>query len=146
MKRLWNWLGADENHNASMVLITGVAVIFAFPYFSTQINHIEVKVDSLQESIKDLYGHYLKETYCSELLDSFSKNNNGETIIQIKLKHHAVPNSVNVWEGAMSVAPAYFTVDGDYVNVETNFSKDSFKGACTDPEFYYVVTYIPSDI
>ena len=119
------------------------SVVLALPFFSRQINSIQVKVDSLEASIRGIYSSYTLETFCyDELKDSFRKTELGNTV-EIKLKEAAVSNSVNVWEGAMSVSPTYFKVNGNLLNVSTNMDSASLKEACATMDFKYSVTYIP---
>ena len=145
VKKVWSWLGTEQNHNAFMVVITAVALVFALPYFSRQINKVEVKIDSLQENIKSLYGHYVRESFCSELKDSFRKNADGQNIVEIKLKYPPIENSVTVWEGNVNVSPIYFKVNDKILILETNWNADLIKEECS-PNYFgvYVVTYIPA--
>lgn len=143
IKKSWLWLGTAHNHNASMVVITAVAVIFALPYFSRQINNIQVKVDSLGESVKNIYGHYVRETFCPKSKDSFKKDGNGQNVVEIALKYQPVENSVNVWEGTLNVAPIYFSIHGKMLELQTNFNANHMGRDCLDWGGY-VVTYIPN--
>ena len=118
-------------------------VILALPAFSNQINNIQVKIDSLEESIRGIYSSYVLETFCYEdLKDSFKQTELGD-ILEIPLKEPAIPNSVNIWEGAMSISPIYFKVNGNHLEISTNFNTDALKDACATSDFKYSVTYIP---
>lgn len=122
------------------------SVIVALPIFSTQINNIQVKVDTLQASIKGLYAAYTLETFCKELGGSFQHTANG-TVVLLHLKKVPIQNSLNVWEGAVSVSPTYFHVSGNIVSVETNMTNitpDNISELCAN-DFKYSVTYIPQD-
>lgn len=149
VKKIWSWIGTEHNHNAITVIITCMALVFAFPYFSNQINNIQIRVDSLQASIDGIYGKYKLEIFCyDELKDSF-KDVVGGKIVSIRLKQRPVPNSVNVWEGAMNISPLYFKVNDNVVEVETNFSVENLKEICSTPGsngngFKYTVMYIPT--
>jgi predicted PurR-regulated permease PerM len=138
------WLGKSENHNSAIVLIAFLGVVIALPVFTKQINNIEVKVDSLAQSIQGIYNSYTLESFCyDDLKNSFTKDSSGN-VVQIKLKNKPVPHSVNVWEGPVSVNPLYFKIDGNILNISTNFDADSFKQACdTSPDYRYTITYIP---
>ncbi len=119
------------------------SVILTLPIFSAQINNIQVKVDSLEASIHGIYASYTLETFCyDDLKDSFTKTDLGNTV-EIKLKKKPVINSINVWEGAVSVSPTYFRVNGDILEVSTNMDPKSLKEACSSMDFKYSVTYIP---
>lgn len=119
------------------------SVVLALPIFSNQINNIQVQIDSLEASIRSLYASYTLETFCyTDLKDSFKKADSGN-IVEIQLKKAPVPNSVNVWEGAMSISPTYFKVYGNRVEVSTNMDAGSLKEACATMDFKYSVTYIP---
>ncbi len=63
MKKIWPWLGDQKNHNALMFIMTFIAVIVALPYFSNQINNVEIKVDSIETSLKEIYGRQMRETF-----------------------------------------------------------------------------------
>jgi len=139
----WKWLGEDTNHNAAMVIVTGVALILAFPYFSRQINNVQIQIDSLQESIEGLYGNFVQETYCSELKDSFGTNDRGQKVVYISLEHKPIPNSVSVWEGIVNVPPIYFKVDGQVVEIETHWSPEILD-QCGDAGIgAFTILYIP---
>lgn len=145
VKPFRQWMGKEENHNSAIVLIAFVGLIVALPIFSKQVSNIQVKVDSIEESIKGIYGSYLLETFgYEELKDSFVQNASG-TVVRIKLSHRPTLKSVNVWEGPMSVNPSYFKVDGDILDVETIFDAASFKEAA-DSGYRYTVTYIPDNV
>ena len=147
IKRFWSWLGESTNHNALMVVITGAAVVLAFPYFSKQINNIQIRVESLQESIESMYGHFVRESFCSELKDSFSKNDKGENIVSIRLSRVPVPNSISIWEGIVSIPPAYFSVHENIIETETHWSPEVIERECQNNGIgSFIVTYIPARI
>ena len=129
--------------NRIIALGTIGSVILALPAFSNQINNIQVKIDSLEESIRGIYSSYVLETFCYEdLKDSFKQTELGN-ILEIPLKEPAIPNSVNIWEGAMSISPIYFKVNGNHLEISTNFNADALKDARATSDFKYSVTYIP---
>ncbi|MEK7553944.1 MAG: hypothetical protein AAB517_01100 [Patescibacteria group bacterium] len=135
-QKAWSWLGQNDNHNNFIVILATAAIIAGF----LQINTIQIKIDTLQSSIKDIYGHYTRETFCSGLVNSFKKDSNGGNVVEIKLKNQPIENSVTIWEGALNVAPIYFKVTGNTINLETNFTADTMRDCGWGG---YVVTYIP---
>lgn len=142
MKKVWSWLGKTENHNVLMILITVMAVILALPIF----NRLNVQINALQQSIEGLYGQYTRETFCSELKDKFGNNNVGQRVVFIKLKYIPIPNSISVWEGAMNISPIYFSVQGDTIAVEGNWTPEIIEQECSGGAIgAYVVTYIPQN-
>ena len=68
IKKIWLMCGEEINHNNLVVILTALAIFAGF----WQINTIQVKIDTLQSSIKDIYSHYNRETFCKEI--SFEKN------------------------------------------------------------------------
>ena len=138
LRKAWSWFGRNENHNNFIIILASAAIIAGF----LQINTIQVKIDTLQSSIKDIYGHYTRETFCAELVNSFKKDSNGSNVVELKLKDQPVENSITIWEGAMNVAPIYFKVIGNTIDLETNFTADDIVRDCGGGGGY-VVTYIP---
>jgi len=121
------------------------SAVLALPYFSNKIDNIQVKVDAIEASIKGIYSAYTLETFCyDQLKDSFKDTTKG-TFVDIPLRGNPVPNSINVWEGALSVAPAYFSTNGKIVEVSTGMDAAALKDLCATQDFKYTVTYIPED-
>ncbi|OGZ53123.1 MAG: hypothetical protein A3B25_03230 [Candidatus Ryanbacteria bacterium RIFCSPLOWO2_01_FULL_48_26] len=142
MKKFWNWLGEEKNHNALTIILAFIAVVFAFPFFSKQINNIQVKIDSIEQSIKNLYQRYALETFCPSDLKNSYKPENGQYIVQLNLKNKPVHNSVSIWEGAFVISPSYFTVEGNKISLETNFGPNDIDQGCDHSSFQYTVTYV----
>lgn len=141
----WKWLGNDTNHNALTILLATVAVILAFPFFSKKIDNIEIRVNSIEQDLRNLFQKYTLETFCyNDLKDSF-KTVNGQTVVDIRLKSVPITNSVSLWEGALNVPPNSFKVEGNIIEEETNLNADGLKALCNNGGFNYTVTYVKSD-
>jgi hypothetical protein len=138
------FIGKEENHNAAIVLITFVGFVVALPLFSRQINNIQIKVDAIEATVRSIYGSFVRESFSYEdLKNNFSESSFGN-VVQIKLKHAPVANSVSVWEGSANIPPQYLHLVDNILSVETNNSAQTFEQyAKLYPDFEYVVTYIP---
>ncbi|PIV42759.1 MAG: hypothetical protein COX92_01040 [Candidatus Nealsonbacteria bacterium CG_4_10_14_0_2_um_filter_40_15] len=109
-KTIWGWFGEEKNHNVLTFIIALIAVILAFPYFSKQINNIQIKIDSIESSLQQLYQHYDREIITCDQIKDGAKTTDDGTLLTIYLKNKAISNSVNVWWGEMYLSPTDYSV------------------------------------
>jgi len=117
LKNIWNWLGKQENSNALTIILASIAVLLALPYFSKQINNIQIKVDSIETNIQKLYDHYNREIFTYDQIKNGIKPAKDGTLVTIHLKSKPIPNSVNVWWGVMYLSPTDYSVIDNTVTI-----------------------------
>lgn len=127
LKRLWTWLGRDANHNAAMVIITAVAVVFAFPYFSRQISNVQVSIDSIAASVQELFSQQVTEYFHYNQVKDFKKvqSDSGADFLQIPLQEEPVKNSVMLWFGGVLQTPDWYKTDGRLLLLKLNSSLET---------------------
>jgi hypothetical protein len=130
----WKWFGSQANHNAITAIVALAALLFA--------RNINIKIDSIEQSIKNLYQHYALETFCPKDIKNYLKTQNGQYLIELSLKNKPVSNSVNVWEGTFNISPNYFDIKGNTINLESNFDPKTVDQGCNHDSFQYIVTYV----
>lgn len=108
--------------SAAVISALGSAgsAILALPQFSKQINNIQVKVDSIEASLQQLYQHYDREVITCDQVKSGAKATSDGTLLTLTLKHSAIPNSVNVWWGEMYLTPTDYSTAGNVLNIHFN--------------------------
>ncbi len=134
IKNLWSWSGETKNHNNLLIILTILAILLGYN-----------KVNSLQDSIEGLYGEYVREVFCDELVEYFYIDENGYNIVSIELKNRPIENSINIWEAGLNVSPNFYTIKNNTIELRTAFDSKSLKNQCGEPWLNYVVTYIPKN-
>ncbi len=112
-------MGRQENHNACIIIIAVFALIFAFPYFSHQINNVQVQINSIESDLEELYRRNVVEEFSFEYLSNFEFRAM-ETMNQLKiiLKDEPIKNSVMLWFGDQLTNPTNYHVEGKTINLD----------------------------
>lgn len=144
-QRRINWVVAGGSFIAALGSVG--SMVLALPLFNSQINNIQVKVDSLQESIEQMFERTEKEVFrYPELNNHITANPSGGSIIRLTLAHKPVKGSVNVWWGSMNLSPVYVDIEGQ--DVVLNFVDHAPENLIAEEGYSdigFTVSYIRSE-
>lgn len=119
VKGIWSFLGNQQNHNALIVLITFFGLMLALPYFSKQINNIQVQIDSMDATIRTLYNMRITEVFDKDKIRTATIEPHGSGVdLTLLLESSSIePKSVNIWWGSMYLNPSDFKVHENRVTI-----------------------------
>lgn len=142
LKKIWSWIGTQENHNALVITLALFGLIIALPYFSKQINNIQVKVDSLDASVQEMYSRNTIEKFSFDNIN-FNKGEKSNNL-EIILKNKPIGNSVMLWFFDQLTNPTNYKVENAKIRLDvmSDVDEEYLKSMSEQNSNIIIVSYI----
>ncbi len=145
IKPFRRWLSKDENYNAGVFLIAFFGLVVALPVFSNQINNIQIKIDSVQTSLKEMFSRQRTEVFSAIEADKFEVidyQGKGD-YLKIPLKETPLQGSVTLWFTGLVQSPDWYITNDNIVLLKMSYTKNDLKELFSGVSDYnpIIVTY-----
>ncbi len=113
-QRRTNWIVACGSFLAALGSVG--SMVLALPLFNQQINNIQVKVDSLQESLNSMYSRYETDVFTREqIMATMSEGPDNGVRFEVELTNEPIENSLNIFWAPAFISPTMYEVVGKKV-------------------------------